>query len=70
MPAARLVDVFYPELRRIAAARMRAKRVNHTLQPTAVVHQLYLEPVKIRRFARPTPTEKTTRRPSWAWRVT
>ena len=46
--AGRLVELFYPELRRIAAARMRAERVDHTLQPTAVVHQLYLELVKIK----------------------
>ena len=46
--AGRLVELFYPELRRIAAARMRAERPDHTLQPTAVVHQLYLELVKIR----------------------
>jgi len=46
--AGRLVELFYPELRRIAAARMRAERPNHTLQPTAVVHQLYLELVKIK----------------------
>ena len=46
--AGRLVELFYPELRRIAAARMRAERADHTLQPTAVVHQLYLELVKIK----------------------
>ena len=46
--AGRLVELFYPELRRIAAARMRAERHDHTLQPTAVVHQLYLELVKIK----------------------
>lgn len=46
--AGRLVELFYPELRRIAAARMRAERPDHTLQPTAVVHQLYLELVKIK----------------------
>src|SRR5438477_1313437 len=46
--AGRLVELFYPELRRIAAARMRAERIDHTLQPTAVVHQLYLELVKIK----------------------
>src|SRR3954471_10871990 len=43
-----LVELFYPELRRIAAARMRAERKDHTLQPTAVVHQLYLELVKVK----------------------
>jgi RNA polymerase sigma factor (TIGR02999 family) len=46
--AGQLVEVFYPELRRIAAARMRAERRNHTLQPTALVHQLYLELVKVK----------------------
>jgi RNA polymerase sigma-70 factor (ECF subfamily) len=46
--AGRLVELFYPELRRIAAARMRTERPDHTLQPTAVVHQLYLELVKIK----------------------
>jgi RNA polymerase sigma factor (TIGR02999 family) len=46
--AGRLVELFYPELRRIAAARMRAERPDHTLQPTAVVHQLYLELVKLK----------------------
>jgi RNA polymerase sigma factor (TIGR02999 family) len=46
--AGRLVELFYPELRRIAGARMRAERVDHTLQPTAVVHQLYLELVKVK----------------------
>jgi RNA polymerase sigma factor (TIGR02999 family) len=46
--AGRLVELFYPELRRIAAARMQAERRGHTLQPTAVVHQLYLELVKVK----------------------
>jgi RNA polymerase sigma factor (TIGR02999 family) len=46
--AGRLVEIFYPELRRIAAARMRSERPDHTLQPTAVVHQLYLELVKVK----------------------
>jgi RNA polymerase sigma factor (TIGR02999 family) len=46
--AGRLVETFYPELRRIAAARMRAERRDHTLQPTALVHQLYLELVKVK----------------------
>ncbi len=46
--AGRLVELFYPELRRIAAARMRTERPDHTLQPTAVVHQLYLELVKVK----------------------
>jgi RNA polymerase sigma factor (TIGR02999 family) len=43
-----LVDLFYPELRRIASARMRGERRTHTLQPTALVSELYLEMMKIR----------------------
>lgn len=43
-----LADLFYPELRRLAAAKMKSERVGHTLQPTALVHELYLELVKVR----------------------
>ena len=32
----------YKELRKIAAAKMRSERGNHTLQPTALVHEAYL----------------------------
>ena len=32
----------YKELRRIAGAKMRGERMNHTLQPTALVHEAYL----------------------------
>jgi RNA polymerase sigma factor (TIGR02999 family) len=46
--AGRLVEIFYPELRRIASARMRAERLDHTLQPTALVNQLYLELLKVK----------------------
>lgn len=38
----RAADVVYPELRRIAAAYLRRERVNHTLQPTALVHEAFL----------------------------
>ena len=43
-----LVKVLYPELRRLAAAKMKRERANHTLQPTAIVNELYLELLKIR----------------------
>src|SRR5258708_40117622 len=46
--AGQLVDLFYPELRRIAAARMRTERSDHTWQPTVLVNELYLELVKIK----------------------
>jgi RNA polymerase sigma factor (TIGR02999 family) len=38
----RLIELVYAELRVTADALMRAERVNHTLQPTALVHEAYL----------------------------
>jgi len=38
----RLVALVYDELRRVARARLRANDPNHTLQPTALVHEAYL----------------------------
>ena len=46
--AGQLVAAFYPELRRMAARRMRSERTPHTWQPTILVHELYLELLKIR----------------------
>jgi RNA polymerase sigma factor (TIGR02999 family) len=43
-----LADMFYPELRRLAAAKMKGERTAHTWQPTALVHELYLELVRVR----------------------
>lgn len=37
-----LLPVVYDELRRIAAAAMRRERSDHTLQPTAIVHEAYM----------------------------
>ncbi len=37
-----LVSKLYPELKRIAGNRLRRERANHTLQPTALVHEAYL----------------------------
>lgn len=39
---ARLVDLIYPELREIARRMMLSERSDHTLQPTALVHEAYL----------------------------
>lgn len=36
------VDVVYHELRALAAYHMAQERVGHTLQPTALVHEVYL----------------------------
>jgi RNA polymerase sigma factor (TIGR02999 family) len=37
-----LMPLVYGELRRLAASQLRAERRNHTLQPTALVHEAYL----------------------------
>ncbi|MCC6537175.1 MAG: sigma-70 family RNA polymerase sigma factor [Bryobacterales bacterium] len=41
----KLVELLYPELRRLASGRLRA---GHTWQPTALVNELFLELVKIK----------------------
>ncbi len=38
----RLMQLVYGELRRLAGYYMREERVDHTLQPTALVHEAYL----------------------------
>ena len=38
-----LIPVLYAELRRRAAAHLRRERSDHTLQPTALVHEVYLK---------------------------
>ncbi len=37
------MPVVYDELRRVAAAYLRRERTDHTLQPTALVHEAYLK---------------------------
>jgi RNA polymerase sigma factor (TIGR02999 family) len=39
----RLLPIVYDELRRQAAVYLRRERVGHTLQPTALVHEVYLK---------------------------
>jgi RNA polymerase sigma factor (TIGR02999 family) len=43
-PAAlnRLLPIVYAELRRVAARQLRRERTNHTLQPTALVHEVFI----------------------------
>ena len=38
-----LIGIVYQELRRLAAHYLQTERVDHTLQPTALVHELYLK---------------------------
>lgn len=46
--ARQLVDLLYPELKRIAERQMRRERADHTWQPTVLVNELYLELIKIK----------------------
>lgn len=45
---ARLVEMFYPELKRMAAAKLSGERAGHSWQPTLLVNELYLQLVKIK----------------------
>jgi RNA polymerase sigma factor (TIGR02999 family) len=44
--AGRIVELLYPELRRLAASKMRRERKDHTWQPTELVNELYLQLVQ------------------------
>ena len=46
--AGKLVGYLYPELRRLAAAKLSAQRNNYSWQPTLLVHELYLELTQMR----------------------
>jgi RNA polymerase sigma-70 factor (ECF subfamily) len=41
-PLEDLFEILYPELRRLASSFMAGERKEHTLQPTALVHEVYL----------------------------
>lgn len=45
---ARLVEIFYPELKHMAASKLRGERIGHSWQPTLLVNELYLQLVKIK----------------------
>jgi RNA polymerase sigma factor (TIGR02999 family) len=47
----RLVEALYPELRRIARARLRQLRPGRTLDTTGLVHEAYLKLIRSREFA-------------------
>jgi RNA polymerase sigma factor (TIGR02999 family) len=46
----RYIEAVYPELKRIAALHMRRERGDHTLQPTALVSELFLVLARDRNF--------------------
>jgi RNA polymerase sigma factor (TIGR02999 family) len=46
----RFVPAVYDELRRVARAQLRGEQANHSLQPTALVHEVYLRLVNVDRM--------------------
>lgn len=46
--AARLVELFHPELKRLAAGHLRREREGHSWQPTLLVNELYLQLVRMK----------------------
>lgn len=46
--ASKLIPLVYDELRRLAGGYMRRERNDHTLQPTALVHEAYLKLIEQR----------------------
>jgi RNA polymerase sigma factor (TIGR02999 family) len=55
--ADQLMELFYPELKRLAARHLKGERREHSWQPTLLVNELYLELVKIKAL-HPTPENK------------
>ena len=43
-----LVEIFYPELRRLAHARMQREPAGHSWQPTLLVNEFYLELLRVK----------------------
>jgi hypothetical protein len=43
----RLISIVYTHLKKIAAGQLRRERPDHSLQPTALVHEAYLRLIKI-----------------------
>lgn len=46
----RVLPLVYDELRRLASAKMQGERRDHTLQPTALVHEAFLRLTKLHRI--------------------
>ena len=51
------IEVIYTELRALAAAQLRRERSNHTLQPTALVHEAFLRLAAAGQTTWPTKTQ-------------
>jgi RNA polymerase sigma factor (TIGR02999 family) len=59
--ADQLVSLLYPELRRLAAAKMKAEGSQHSWQPSLLVNELYLQLIKVRSLPSPTCDDRSER---------
>ena len=57
----KLMALVYDDLRKLAAWQLQSERPDHTLQPTALVHEVYLK------LAAQNPISGVTRRTSLHW---
>jgi RNA polymerase sigma factor (TIGR02999 family) len=59
--ADQLFSLLYPELRRLAAAKMKAEGSQHSWQPSLLVNELYLQLIKVRSLPSPTCDDRSER---------
>jgi len=59
--ADQLFSLLYPELRRLAAAKMKAEGSQHSWQPSLLVNELYLRLIKVRSLPSPTCDDRSER---------
>jgi RNA polymerase sigma factor (TIGR02999 family) len=59
--ADQLFSLLYPELRRLAAAKMKAEGSQHSWQPSLLVNELYLQLIKVRSLPPPTCDDRSER---------
>ena len=56
-----LFSVLYPELRRLAAAKMNAEGSDHSWQPSLLVNELYLQLIKVKSLSAPESSSRSER---------
>src|SRR5690242_21854901 len=59
--ADQLFSLLYPELRRLAAIKMKAEGSQHSWQPSLLVNELYLQLIKVKSLPQPQAAELSER---------
>jgi len=59
--ADQLFSLLYPELRRLAAIKMKAEGSQHSWQPSLLVNELYLQLIKVKSLPKPEAAERSER---------